>query len=233
MELTFALKETRDTIRPRPFTPGPRRSAARLTSLAAIAVIAAFNVTSAWPQESSQYLALEDYFSVDFPGESTVRESMYKTELGIVLPARIYTAEDDFGRYSVTVVDWREKGELYEAFLAGCQDCDGAMPNDIRGAALHAAFGFLKRGSEVTYLAQNVVEGVRGVRIHLLNEDGSRTAAVSHWHEYRLYIVEATAPSDRPPALFVDSIGFIDQEGRRIQYRERYAPLFPKPYRAP
>jgi len=204
-----------------------------VTPLAAIVVVAVFSAMSVWAQEWSQYHALEDYFSVDFPGESTVRESTYKTELGIVLPARTHTAEDEFGRYSVTVVDWREKDELYEAFLAGCQDCDGAMPNDIRGAALHAAFGFLKRGSDVTHLGQSIVGGVRGVRIHLLNEDGSRTAAVSHWHEYRLYIVEATAPSDRPPALFVDSIGFIDQEGRRIQYRERYAPLFPKPNRAP
>ena len=27
---------------------------------------------------------------------------------------------------------------------------EGAMPNDIRGAALHAAFGFVSRGGEVT-----------------------------------------------------------------------------------
>lgn len=233
MELTFALKETRDTIRRRPFSPGSGRNAACLTSLTVIAVIVACNVMPAGSQETNQYLAFEDFFDVGFTGEPTVRESTYETELGIVLPARIYSAEDDYGRYSVTVVDWRGTEELYEALLAGCQDCDGAMPNDIRGAALNAAFGFLKRGSEVTHLGQNVVDGVRGVRIHLSNEDGSRTAAVSHWHEYRLYIVEATAPSDRPPALFVDSVGFIDQEGRRIRYRERYAPLFPDPGRSP
>ena len=231
MELTSTLIETRDKIEQRPITPGPKRTVIRRTSLIAIALIVAFGAISAWSQEWSRYVALEDFFSIDFPGEPTVRETTYRTELGIVLPARIYTAEGAFGRFSVTVVDWRDTDELYEAFLAGCQDCDGAMPNDIRGAALHAAFSYLESGSEATYLAQNTVEEVRGVRIHVLNEDGSRTAAASHWHEYRLYIIEATAPSG-PPRHFLESIEFIDQVGRPIQYQSRYAPLFPKPSRS-
>ena len=140
--------------------------------------------------------------------------------------------EDDFGKYSVTVVDWRNSEELYETFLAGCQDCDGAMPNDIRGATLHAAFGLVSRGGEVTYLGQMDTEEVQGVRIHLLNEDGSRTYGTTHWHECRLYIIEATAPlSAPPPHFFPVSIGFIDEEGRRVRYVERYSPLFPTPAR--
>ena len=201
----------------------------RRTSLTVIALVAALDMMSVWSQERSPYVALEDLFSIDFPGEPTVHESTYTTELGIVLPARVYTAEDSAGRYSVTVVDWRDTDALYETLLDGCQDCDEAMPNDIRGSALHAAFGLLERGGAATYLAQNTVEEVRGVRVHLLNEDGSRTAAVSHWHEYRLYIAEATASGGETPERFVDSIGFIDQGGTQIRYQSRYAPLFPKP----
>jgi len=98
--------------------------------------------------------------------------------------------------------------------------------------ALHAAFGFVSRGGEVTYLGKMDTEEVDGVRVHLLSEDGSRTYATTHWHEYRLYIIEATAlPSAPPPNSFPVSIGFIDEEGRRVRYEERYAPLFPTPAR--
>jgi len=187
---------------------------------------------SAQLQDSSQYLSLEDGFSADFPAAPTIHESAYTTELGVTLPARVYGAEDDFAKYAVTVVDWRDSEALYETFLSGCQDCDGAMANDIRGAMLHAAFGVIARGGEVTYLGQIETAEIEGVRIHLLHEDGSRTYATAHWHEYRLYIIEATAPpSAPPPNFFPVSIGFIDDEGRRIGYEERYAPLFPTPAR--
>ncbi len=220
-------------MRPRPDRSSPVRGVMRLMSLAAVALFLALEAASAQAQAWSQYLAFEDLFSVDFPGEPTVRESTYTTELGIILPARVYMAEDDFGKYSVTVVDWRDADELYETFLAGCQDCDGAMPNDIRGAALHAAFGFVNRGGEVTYLGQMDTEEVEGVRIHLLNEEGSRTYGTTYWHEYRLYIIEATAPQGAPPPnAFPVSIGFIDEEGRRVRYVERYSPLFPTPARS-
>jgi len=205
------------------------RNVVRLISLAAAAFVLVLDTAPAQAQEWSRYSAFEDFFGVDFPGTPSIRERAYTTALGIDLPAHVYSAEDDIGKYSVTVVDWRDSEEIYQAFLAGCQDCDEAMPNDIRGAALHAAFGFIKRGSEATHLARSTVDEVRGVRIRLLNEDGSRTVAVSYWHENHLYVVESIAPSGIPPENFVDSIAFIDQDGRRIQYESRYAPLFPIP----
>jgi len=209
------------------------RGVIHLVAFAAAALFLVLEEASAQPQESSLYLAIEDRFSADFPTAPTIHESTYTTELGIVLPARVYMAEDDFATYSVTVVDWRDAETLYETFLSGCQDCDGAMPNDIRGAALHAAFGIVSRGGEVTYLGQIETEEVEGVRIHLLNEDGSRTYGTTHWHEYRLYTIEATAPpSAPPPNFFPVSIGFIDEEGIRVRYEERYTPLFPTPVRA-
>ena len=208
------------------------RSAVFFATVAAATFFSVIDETSAQALASSPYLALEDRFSADFPATPTIRESTYTTELGVVLPARVYSAEDDFAKYAVTVVDWRDSEEIYETFLSGCQDCDGAMANDIRGAMLHAAFGFVGRGGQVTYLGQIETSEVEGVRIHLLYEDGSRTYATTHWHEYRLYIIEATAPPGAPPPNFFPvSIGFIDENGRRIGYEERYAPLFPTPAR--
>ncbi len=203
-----------------------------LMVLAAAALLLARQEVSAQSYESSEFLSVEDRFSADFPSAPTIHESTYTTELGVVLPARVYTAEDDFGTYSVTVVDWRDSEAEYEAFLSDCQDCDGAMANDIRGSTLHAAFSVVSRGGDVTYLGQIETEEVEGARIHLLSEDGSRTYATAHWHEYRLYIIEATAPPGAPPPNFFPvSIGFVDEEGKRVRYEERYSPLFPTPAR--
>jgi hypothetical protein len=51
-------------------------------------------------------------------------------------------------------------------------------------------------------------------------------------HENRLFITEATVPKGYPPPLiFQQSMGWIDQEGRRIRYRNIYYgdPDAPKP----
>jgi len=214
---------------------------------AAAAVALALEAVPAQSQDWSQYLAFEDFFSINFPGEQKVRETTYTTEYGLALPARVYTAEDEFGTYSVTAVDWSEAVELHEELYEACQAATGDLRggdnpgicstdqarNEIQGAVLHAAFGFLKRGSEVTYFGQVSADGVEGIRIQLRNEDGSRTYAAMHWHEYRLYIVEASAPEGMPPpSSFPVSIGFIDEYGTRIQYAGRYSPLFPIPPRS-
>ena len=41
-----------------------------------------------------------------------------------------------------------------------------------------------------------------------------------HMHEYRLYILEGTVPAGGvPPALFQQSLGFIDKDGNRVEYK--------------
>lgn len=217
-----------------------------LMCLAAAPLALMLNAGSAQSQEWGQYLALEDLFSIDFPGEPAVRETTYETEYGITLPARVYTAEDDFGAYSITAVDWREAPVLHEARYEACRASSGDLRsdedpgscsgnrarNEIGGAMLHAAFGLIKRGDEVTYLGQMDSEEVEGIRVSLLNADGSRAIGATHWHEGRLYLIEAIAPQGAPtPNSFPVSMGFIDEQGRRLRYEERYSPLLPTPRR--
>ena len=76
----------------------------RLSSFAGAMSALAFAAQPGQAQEWSQYLAFDDRFSVDFPTEPSVEETTYETEYGYTLPARIYTAEDDFGTYSVLAV---------------------------------------------------------------------------------------------------------------------------------
>lgn len=215
--------------------------------LAAAPLVLMLNSGPAQCQEWRQYLAPDDFFSIDFPGEPTVRGTSYETEYAITLPARIYTAGDDFGTYSITAVDWREAPALHEARYEACMASTGDLPggegpgvcsrngagNEIGGAMLHAAFGLIGRGGEVTYFGQMDAEEVEGIRVSLLNADGSRTIGATHWHEDRLYIIEATAPQGAPtPNSFPVSMGFIDEQGRRVRYEERYSPLLPTPRRS-
>jgi len=218
----------------------------RLLWLAAGAFVFSLEAAPAQAQEWSQYFAFDDLFSVDFPSEPTIHETTYMTEFGFTLPARVYTAEDDFGTYSATAVDWREAEELHQEGYEACQVRTGDRGGgdepglcsrlfagmEIRGATLHAAFGFLERGSEVTHFGYVHNERVEGIRIQLLNEDGSRMFVSIFWHEYHLYITEAITPQGMPaPILFATSLGFLDEEGLRISYNDKYSPLFPIPRR--
>ena len=218
-----------------------------LICLTAAALVLTLEAAPTQSQEWGLYLSSDDLFSIDFPGEPTVRETTYETEYGITLPARVYMAEDDFGAYSITAVDWREAPALheagYEACMASTDDLRGGenpglcgrdlARHEIGGAMLHAAFGLIMRGDEVTYLGQMDSEEVEGIRVSLLNTDGSRTIGATHWHEDRLYIIEATAPRGSPtPNSFPVSMGFIDEQGGRVRYEERYSPLLPTPRRS-
>ena len=218
----------------------------RLLSFAGATSALALAAQPGQAQEWSQYLAFDDRFSVDFPTDPSVQETTYETEYGFTLPARIYSAEDDFGTYSVTAVDWSEAETLHTEAFDACESAiddlrGGDNPGhcsrlyyerEIRGSTLHAAFGLIERGSEVTHLGSANTEMVEGIGIQLLNEDGSRLYAVIFWHNYHLFIANAIAPRGMPPPLlFSTSLGFLDEQGRRITYGERYAPLYPFPYR--
>jgi len=206
----------------------------------------AFAALPVQAQEWSQHFAFDDRFSIDLPTEPSIDETTYETEYGFILPARIYTAEDNFGTYSVTAVDWSEAESLHTEAYEACERATGDLrggdnpghcsrlyyEREIRGAALHAAFSLLERGSEVTHLGSANTEMVEGIGIQLLNEDGSRSHAVIFWHNYHLFIANAIAPQGMPPPLlFSTSLGFLDEEGGRITYGERYSPLEPVPPR--
>ena len=223
-------------------TPG----AARVASLAATVCVLALKTIPAHPQEWNQYLAFDDFFSAAFAGEPAIHEGTYLTEYGLTLPTRVYSAEDSFGEYSVTVVDWREAAERHEVSYEACKAsvgdlrggenpavCGDRTNGEIRGATLHAAGAYLRREGELTHFGLTAAEGVEGTRIQLRNRDGSQTYVAIYWHEFRLYIVDATSPQGMPPPVaFSTSMGFIDEEGRRIRYSGRYSPLFPPPSRS-
>ncbi|MDA1185180.1 MAG: hypothetical protein O2930_11120 [Acidobacteria bacterium] len=206
-------------------------------------VSAAFVLLASGPafaQEWIEYASQEDFFTVNFPVEPTVREITFPTEYRATLPARVYSAENGRSRYSVTVVDYTDIQAVHARRLEGCDGasrteanlCTNPWVGELRGALDYAVAEFLQRDAKVTDYSYYNAERVEGRRLQITNADRSRTFAAIHMHENRLYIFEGTVPQGAPPpGLFQQSLGFIDEEGIRVRYESPYANLYPAPPR--
>ena len=193
---------------------------------------------SAVAQQWTEYVNTQDGFKVNFPGQPTVTETTWQSQLDYVLPARVYSADRGREHYSVTVVDYadleRQGIERAATCPPGNAQCranagpilgPGYWKHDERGAIVYATFKLLQRDATLTGLAwewQDLVEG------HLMqltnNADQSRTFAYIAMHENKLYIVEGTVPRGfAEPALFQQSLGWVDKDGNRIRYRVVYS----------
>ena len=192
-------------------------------------------------QSFIQFTSPTDRFAVNFPGDPTVRDATYTSEQGISLPARIYSTDNARGRYSMTVVEYRDAEKLHTEKAALCQQrkedgdvCMNSWRNDVSGAIVFAIAQFLKRDAKVTFYGWYAADLVSGHQLQLLNADQSRTFATVNMHCTRLYILEGTVPRGAPaPGLFQQSLMFLDEEGRSIRYRVYYSPTYSDEWKFP
>jgi hypothetical protein len=195
----------------------------------------------AWAQDWTVVSKTEDGFRANFPGQPKVEAITYNTEFNIPLRARIYRAADAMGRYSTTVVDYRDAQRLHTERATKClaakganqQDgdaCQNDFMTDMAGATDHAAWNYIRRdGVKVTQYGLYNVDRVSGRLIQLTNPDRSRTYASMHQHAGRLYIHEATVPNGMPePILFMQGLAWVNDKGLAI----RYATLYTEGYAA-
>jgi hypothetical protein len=187
-------------------------------------------------QEWIEYASRSDMFTVNFPGQPTVRDINWETEYRITIPGHVHRYDDGQSHYSVTVVDYSNVQKIHADRVKGCtgypDTCGNPYVAELRGAMEYAAWSFLKRDAKVTYYAYGNTDRIEGRRLQLTNADGSRTFALIHMHENRLYIFEATVPRGAPsPALFQQSAGFLDKNGVRVRYDTVYSNAYPAPTR--
>jgi hypothetical protein len=186
-------------------------------------------------QEWARLVSPEDGFSANYPGQPKVETKTYVTEYRMELPARVYSAADPLGRYSTTVVDFRDIEKMHAERAAKCRAAQGAnqldgdscgnnFRGDVSGAIEHALLNFFKReGVKVTDYGQYSIEAVSGRLLQMTNPDRSRTFASLHQHLGRLYIHEATVPPGMPePILFMQSLAWANEKGLAIRYRTLY-----------
>jgi len=165
-----------------------------------------------------------DRFIVNFPGTPTITEISYESELAVQLPARVYAVDNAAGRYSMTVVDYTQAERVHREHCEALAtyECDGnEVSTEVRGAIAFAAWNYRKNTEgEITYDAYAQVDGVPGHQLQITNPDGSRTFVAIHLDARRLYILEGTVPAEAPPpGMFQQSLGILDEHGRRIRYR--------------
>ena len=189
-------------------------------------------------QEWVEYYSRADRFLVNFPKQPQVKDITYPTEYGLNLPAHLHVYEEGPNRFSVTVVDYGDVERMHGERVKGCtlypDQCTNQGQNELRGALDYAASTFIKRDGKVTYYGYANSDRIEGRRVQLTNPDKSKTFAAIYMHENRLYILEATVPGNAaPPALFQQSMGFLDKDGARVRYKTPYSNAYPAPEREP
>jgi hypothetical protein len=195
-------------------------------------------------QEWFDFKSQLDRFSCNFPSQPTVTETVYESEYGSRLPARVYTAADGQSRYSMTVVDYsdteRQLAERAKNCVEDAVTCKRNLNNvesraqlDRVGAITYATGRLIDADVRVTMLVTSWMDWVEGHHLQFVNNaDMSKTSASIYMHEDKLYIMVGTVPPGYPePALFQDSLGFLDEKGQGIRYRSLYRNGFPAPPR--
>ena len=185
---------------------------------------------AAHAQGWTKFYSEQDQFIVNFPGAPEVREVDYTTESGATVPSRVYSVEGEESRYAITVVDYTE---IEQAHVALCRrlevELDRVSPNqcrgrghfrDLDGSIAYEAWNIRRRNvGEITYDAFGRVDGVAGHQIQVLHPDESRSFIGLYLLDRRLYVLEGTVPGDAPPpGLFQQSLGMLDELGRRIRF---------------
>jgi hypothetical protein len=188
----------------------------------------------AFSQDWTRFVSPEDGFSANYPGQPKVETTTYTSQYQQPLPAKVYRAADALGRYSTTVVDYRNIEKLHIDRAAKCQaakgnqrdgdTCQNDFRVDVAGATDYAVWNFIKQDNvKLTSYMFYFVELVSGRLLQMTNADKSRTYAAVHQHAGRLYIHQATVPPGMPdPILFMQSLAWADEKGLAIRYRTMY-----------
>ena len=74
----------------------------------------------AFAQEWIEFVSREDRFTCNFPTQPKIADTIYKSEYGANLPARIYSAAQGQSRYSLTVVDYGQAQRLHAERAKAC-----------------------------------------------------------------------------------------------------------------
>ena len=131
------------------------------------------------------------------PGEFAIEEVDYETEYGIVIPARIFSHENESGRYSVTVVDYRDAQKLHDERLGeigGIYQPIYAQV-DVRGSIAYAAKRIRDRATTIDYDAYHYISRIEGHQLQTTNPDQTRT--LPHSICMRVVSTSSTRPSRR------------------------------------
>src|SRR4030095_4792596 len=140
-------------------------------------------------QDWARFVSPEDGFSANYPGQPKAETTTSTSQFQQPLPGKVYSAADALGRYSTTVVDYRNIEKLHADRQGKCQAAKGAnqldgdtCQNDFRmdvaGATDYAVWDFIKQdGIKLTSYMFYFVELVSGRLLQMTHADQSRPSA--------------------------------------------------------
>lgn len=154
----------------------------------------------------AQWVEFEDrteFFFVNFPEMPRVTTAAWQSRQGRNYPARVYTAYEGPGRYTMTVVNLSEMRDLTE----------------MKSMISWEAWRFRKMGGDITYDMYGQLDRIQGHQLHIKHADKTTSIVGIYLHDKRLYIMEARVPDGSPGGLlFEPSLSILDENGRRIRY---------------
>jgi|GEM_PF-593247 hypothetical protein len=174
-------------------------------------------VESSWERFSYP----DQNYRANFPHEPTITKKPYLSEYGGTFSSTIYEASEGESSYSVTVVDFSDAKEVYEAMT---DQINVPGPHNFwlytqMGAINYAARQFRLRGGDVIYDAWHGIDFIEGNKLSIINEDNTRTYAGIYRHADRLFVLEANLPEGSASAAgFLESLHILDDEGERVRY---------------
>ena len=165
------------------------------------AVVALF-ISGAANAQWAEFVDRADHFTVNFPGDPAKTDLNYKTAKGTALQGHVYVAQDQRGRYQMTVVNY------------------ATAPDELATAIDEAAASIRAKGT-VKYDGTGMLDNHKSQRITVETPGQRRLLAeILVSADKRLYISEAdTTLNAPPPAQFQASLQVLDDEGVRIRYR--------------
>jgi len=198
---------------------------------------------SAFAQDWDTYTFKDEGFKVDFPAQPKVATSTFTSEYGAVLPAKVFSVDQGRDHYKVTVADYTQAPRILDENAAKTCPKDfaderscgltnagrGYWKEDLAGAILWGTLGFIQRPDQkLTHLAFAWQDLVQGNEIQQINATAkTRTFAFVAMHKDKLYLFEATVPSNEPPpGLFQQSVGWVDKDGNGVRYQSIYSDVY-------
>lgn len=179
----------------------------RLYRLALIAFASLFALPAA-AQGWIEYVNREEMFAQNFPHEPTIEDTSFHSEFHAELPGKIFRASDSYNDYTMTVIDYTDTTVRYPYNWW-----------DKHGAVDYVAEQYRNRGGEVTYDRWAQIDRIKGHHIQMTNPDTSRSFIAIHFHDERLYILEARAAPGAPlPIQFQQSLSILDENGDVVRY---------------
>ena len=117
-------------------------------------IVALFLIASATASAQGwvEYINKTDLFIVNFPGEPVITETTHHSAYDANFPARVYTVDNERGRYQIAVVDYRETEAIHLARTnrTEANSSSSVWITDVRASIANAAQMFRARGGEVT-----------------------------------------------------------------------------------